>query len=135
MERILASATIIAGVGAHALSCPPGARLAVAATTCWLALGATVLACARDRAQVLAWIDACLVTMRHGTAVLVLGAFLNAACALAGRSVPAAQLAVVFAADVRMLATFVRHAPLPADRAAALWVLGMNGLLGVLLWI
>lgn len=133
-DRVFLSSAIVAGVSAHALSGAASVRLALAAAACWLALGALVVAWTRDRACVLRWMDACLVTMRHGTAVLLLGALFNAVCLLAGRPLPVVQLAIVLAADVLMGVTFVRHAPLSAGQAAAAWILGMNGALAVLLW-
>ncbi|MCI0486664.1 MAG: hypothetical protein L0229_08700 [Blastocatellia bacterium] len=120
---------------------PVARAIGIASGVSWPVFGVILLLVTRCRPRVLAWADACLITMIAGITVLMLSALSNVAAFVikaiesAGASTTI-HTAILIAADLLMAVVFVRHARmLGLGRALAvtLWVVALNGIFAALL--
>jgi hypothetical protein len=116
-----------AGVPQHDEWLPVAGAIGIAAGVSWVLFGVILLAFTRCRPSVMAWADACLVTMATGIAVKLTTVIANFV------SPPNAwfHLAVLMAANFVMAFVFIARAQrlgLRPLRAAGLWFCVLNGL-------
>lgn len=142
--RLALGAVAVAGSAAYAASfawAPQAGEavrlarpIAIAAGLSWPAFGAALLLATRRRPSVLAWADACLVTMAPGIGVLLLSALLN----LLHRGTTPAHGLVLLLSNAAMAGVFVsraRRLGMRAPLAVALWVGVLDGAFLLLLWV
>lgn len=106
--------------------------IAIAAGVSWAVFGGVLLAVTRSRPSVLAWADACLVTMGAGIGVLAVSVLAN----LAGASSAVLHGCVLLASNGLMCLTFAQVAlssGLSRRTAVLLWIAVLDGVFAVLL--
>ena len=151
--RLLFGTAAIAGTCIYAASfalIEEGAKLASVATAIgiasgisWPGFGVILLFVTRCRPRILAWADACLITMIAGIVVLMLSALLNMSAFAIKASEAAGALtmihiAILIAADLLMALVFIylaRRLGLSRLLAATLWVVALNGIFAGLLFL
>lgn len=110
------------------------ASLQISAAVSWVLFGGLVLAVTRGLPSVMAWVDACLMTMVVGMGVLMVAPL---GVLLVGEAFATeAHLGVLILANLAMAGVFLARASrLKLDflRAAGLWFGVMNGVFGLIL--
>ncbi len=108
----------------------------------WIIFGLVLLGVTRCRPSVMAWADACLLTMSAGMATKTLSMALNLGAYLvrSGAEVTPVPMplhyAVLASANLIMAVVFIRRARrlgLSAPKAAAMWFVVLNGLFVVII--
>jgi hypothetical protein len=116
--------------------------IAISSGIAWIGFGSVLLMAARKRPSVIAWVDACLVTMLVGNGVLFLSVLVNLIFGLFATHIKAMALApahavILLIADGFMMVSFIYRARNLGMRpliAALLWVVVLNGFFGLLLF-
>lgn len=122
-----------AGVPEREQWLPVAGAIGFAAGVSWVLFGILILTVARCRPSVMAWADACLITMAAGITVKMATVVANTI------SPPSAvfHLAVLMAANLTMAFVFIRRAQRLGVRpllAAALWFGALNGLFALVIF-
>jgi hypothetical protein len=118
---------------------PLAIGVAIASGVSWPLLGIVLLRLSPDRATLMRWFDACLVTIAFGEAWLLSAAAWNIIAVQvepAQGLLLATHLALLLAADITMCAIFARRARaigMPTRQAITIWVFVMNGVFAALL--
>jgi hypothetical protein len=118
---------------------PLAIGVALASGVSWPLLGMALLRLSPDRATLMRWFDACLMTIAFGEAWLLTAAAWNIVAAQinpARSALLAAHLALLLGADITMCAIFAKHARaigMSTRRAVTIWVFVMNGVFAALL--
>jgi hypothetical protein len=116
--------------------------IAISSGIAWIGFGCVLLMVTRKRPSVLAWVDACLLTMLVGNGVLLLSVLVNVIFGLFATHIKAMALApahaiILFIANGFMMVSFIyrtRNLGMRPWIAALLWVVVLNGFFALLLF-
>lgn len=107
---------------------------AIAAVVAWVVFAATLIVRSNARVPTLSWIDLCLLTLRRGVRVLMIGLLLNLALrrgfAALGPWATSLHVSIAILANLLMLSVFVRKARrrgLAPGTALTLFLLALDG--------